>query len=332
MNRLISRIGSALVIVSVFLFALFLIIDFSFGSFLVCMFLPIGYILMAAGFHNECEKDRRVAANIGMVFSAIYAVLIFLVYYAQTTSVRLETLTEQARNVLDFRRLGLIFYYDLLGYGMMALSTFFIGFSIKPKTKCDKWLKALMLIHGFFFISCFFMPIFGVFAGKASNGETSNGGATALVIWCFYFLPIGVLAFLHFGKKKNACVVRALHHVSMKCKDKNLFEKAVSFYTEILGFKIKRRWAEGVMLVSGTAAIEIFCNGDGIAELGAIRHFALATDCVDELAAKVEKAGYEVFIKPKDIVIPSEPEFHAHIAFFYGPLGEQVELFCPENL
>ena len=127
-------------------------------------------------------------------------------------------------------------------------------------------------------------------------------------------------------------MIRAIDHVSMKCRDKALFEKAVGFYTEILGFKIKRRWAEGVMLVSGTAAIEIFCNGDGIAELGAIRHFALATDCVDELAAKVEKAGYEVFIKPKDIVIPSEPEFHAHIAFFYGPLGEQVELFCPENL
>ena len=39
----------------------------------------------------------------------------------------------------------------------------------------------------------------------------------------------------------------------------------------------------------------------------------------------------EVFIKPKDIAIPSNPEFHARMSFFYGPLGEQVELFNPEN-
>ena len=141
-----------------------------------------------------------------------------------------------------------------------------------------------------------------------------------------------IIAVKRLEKNASSCnVIRALHHVSMKCKDKNLFEKAVSFYTEILGFKIKRRWAEGVMLESGTADLEIFCNGEGIQSLGAVRHFALATDFVDELAAKVEEAGYEVFIKPKDIVIPSEPEFHARMAFFYGPLGEQVELFCERD-
>lgn len=122
-------------------------------------------------------------------------------------------------------------------------------------------------------------------------------------------------------------LISGIHHVSMKCDDKDVFEKAVAFYTEILGFTIKRRWAEGIFLQSGTACIEIFSNAAGIRELGAVRHFALATDKVDELAAKIETAGYEVFIKPKNIVIPSEPEFHARMAFFYGPLGEQVELF-----
>ena len=132
-------------------------------------------------------------------------------------------------------------------------------------------------------------------------------------------------------EKNNA--ITGFHHVSMKCKDPVLFEKAVSFYKDVLGFVEERRWPEGVMLISGDEAparLEIFCNGDGIRELGAVRHFALQTKIVDELAAKVEKAGYEVFIKPKDIVIPSNPEFHARMSFFYGPLGEQVELFNPE--
>ena len=137
---------------------------------------------------------------------------------------------------------------------------------------------------------------------------------------------------------KKSFAITGLHHISMKCKDQTLFEKPVLFYKEILGFEEERCWAEGVMLRSGgtesgesPARLEIFCNGDGIRELGAVRHFALQTKMVDELAAKVEAAGYEVFIKPKNIVIPSNPEFHARMSFFYGPLGEQVELFNPQE-
>lgn len=197
MNRSISKIGAAVVTVSVFLFAVCLITDFSFGSYFVCMFLPIGYIMMSAGFHYESDEDHKVAANVGMIFSAIYAMLIFLVYFAQTTNVRLDNMNEQAMKILDFKRGGLIFSYDLLGYGMMALSTFFIGMTIKTECKADKWLKNLMMIHGVFFIGCFIMPMTGVFS-EMSDGGTSIGGVVALVFWCIYFLPIGILAFLHF--------------------------------------------------------------------------------------------------------------------------------------
>lgn len=69
----------------------------------------------------------------------------------------------------------MLFNYDLLGYGMMALSTFFIGLSMNPISKADKWLKCLMMVHGVFFISCFIMPMTGVFTDMAS-GETGNGG------------------------------------------------------------------------------------------------------------------------------------------------------------
>ncbi len=200
MNKSIPKIGAAIVATSVFLFALCMIVDFPFGSYLVCMFLPIGYIMMAAGFQHECSDERQVAANIGMVFSAIYAVLIFLVYFAQTTSVRQEPLTEQAIRLLDYQRGGLLFNYDLLGYGMMALSTFFIGLSVEANSTADKWLKYLLMVHGVFFIGCFIMPMTGVFTSMAS-GETTSGGTVALLIWCIYFFPIGVLAYKHFTRK-----------------------------------------------------------------------------------------------------------------------------------
>lgn len=201
MNRSIPKIGAAVVSVSVFLFAVCLITDFSFGSYFVCMILPIGYIMMSAGFHHESDEEHKVAANVGMIFSAIYAVLIFLVYFAQTTNVRLDDMNEQAMKILDFKRGGLIFSYDLLGYGMMALSTFFIGLTIKAKSRADKWQKYLMMIHGVFFISCFIMPMTGVFS-EMSDGGTNMGGVIALVFWCIYFLPIGILAFIHFTTQK----------------------------------------------------------------------------------------------------------------------------------
>ena len=201
LNRTVPRIGAAVVAVTVFLFALCLIIDFTFGSYLVCMFLPIGYIMMAAGFHQESADDRKAVSMIGMVFSAVYAVLILLVYFAQTTSVHLGTLSEDALRILDFKRGGLIFNYDLLGYGMMALSTFFIGLSFQAGNKEEKWLRYLMMIHGIFFVGCFIMPMTGVITGMA-NGETSHGGVIALVCWCAYFLPIGILAYRHFGRQR----------------------------------------------------------------------------------------------------------------------------------
>ena len=199
LNKIISKVGSSIVTVTVFLFALFLIINFPTGYFFVCLILPIGFIMMTAGIQNECEGDRKVAANIGLILAAVYATFIMLVYFAQLTTVKNELLNEQAANLLVFGKFGLIFNYDLLGYGVMALSTFFTGLSMKPKNKTDKWLRALMLIHGVFYFSCTFMPMTGMFA-KMSSGGDGIGGRLALVVWCVYFLPIGILSFIHFAK------------------------------------------------------------------------------------------------------------------------------------
>ena len=200
LNKMLAKVGSAIVTVTVFLFAVFLIINFSMGSYFVCLILPIGFIMMTAGLHNECEDDRKVAANIGLILAAVYATFIMLVYFSQLTTVENEQLNEQAAKLLEFGKFGLIFNYDLLGYGVMALSTFFTGLSMKPNSKTDKWLKALMMIHGVFYFSCTFMPITGMFA-KMSSGGDGIGGRLALVAWCVYFLPVGILSFLHFKKR-----------------------------------------------------------------------------------------------------------------------------------
>ena len=202
MNRIIPKTGAAIVTVTVFLFAVCIITGFLFGSYLVCMFLPVGFIMMTAGFQHESGENARVSANIGMAFAAVYTVLILLVYYAQTTTVRLEELNGQASNILDYRQGGLLFNYDLLGYGMMALSTFFTGLAMKAENRTDRWLKRLLMIHGIFFPGCFIMPMTGMFTSMA-GGKTGIGGDIALLFWCLHFIPVGHLAWKHFSRREE---------------------------------------------------------------------------------------------------------------------------------
>lgn len=122
-------------------------------------------------------------------------------------------------------------------------------------------------------------------------------------------------------------LIKGIHHVSMKCVDRAEYKKTISFYRDILGILVVREWDNGIMLDTGSGIIEIFNDGEQRLNQGTIRHFAFATDDVDGCVEAVKKAGYEVFIEPKDIEIQSNPKFPARIAFCRGPLGEEIEFF-----
>lgn len=128
-------------------------------------------------------------------------------------------------------------------------------------------------------------------------------------------------------------LTKGVHHIALKCKGMEQFEKAVHFYRDLLGMEVVRSWGAapdcGIMLAIGSGSVmEIFSNADTELGQGAIRHFALATDDVDACAKVCAEAGYDVFMQPKDIVIGSEPPFPARIAFVTGPVGEEIEFFC----
>ena len=122
-------------------------------------------------------------------------------------------------------------------------------------------------------------------------------------------------------------MIKGIHHISMKCGTAEELAKVREFYIELLGLEVIREWAEGMMIDTGNGLLEIFTNADGTHCLGAIRHMALLTDDVDEIATKVKAAGYVLFIEPNDRDIPSDPVYPIRMAFCYGPLGEQVEFY-----
>ena len=95
---------------------------------------------------------------------------------------------------------------------------------------------------------------------------------------------------------------------------------------------IVREWgteeSPAAMVDTGAGLLEIFANGNEVPTEGALRHIAFETDNVDDCIECVRKAGYEITMEPKDIVIQSNPPYPARIGFCTGPVGESVEFFC----
>jgi len=129
--------------------------------------------------------------------------------------------------------------------------------------------------------------------------------------------------------------ITGIHHVSLFCCGEEELNKAVAFYRDLLGLPVCRTWGSGdeagAMLDTGSGIIEIFAKGKEKLPQGAIRHFALYTEQVDEYTEAMRAAGYEVLEGPKDLTIPSEPPLPLRVSFCVGPVGEEIEFFCEKK-
>lgn len=196
MNRKIGMFSCVINFVSIIGFAFSMLIGFNSGSYFCSMFIAFTFIPMMYSYAYFSETNCKLSGYISAGFATVYATIILLVYFAQLTTLRLDDLTEQTVKLLDFQQFGLFFNYDLLGYGIMALATFFAGLTINVQSTVDKWLKYLLLIHGMFFISGLILPMLGIF--KADSPAWI--GVVVLEIWCLYFSPISIFSFFYFSK------------------------------------------------------------------------------------------------------------------------------------
>lgn len=163
MNKKIGMYGSIANFFAVICFALSMLFGFNYGSYLSSMFIAFSFVPMMCGYAYFAEKEVKSAGYAAVAFAGIYTAIILLVYFAQLTTVRLNDLTQQAAILLDFQQCGLLFNYDLLGYAVMSLAAFFAGLTVTSRTKADRWLKYLLMVHGVFFISCLIAPLLGLF-------------------------------------------------------------------------------------------------------------------------------------------------------------------------
>ena len=226
MNGKLGMASSIINVCAVLAFALCNPFGYLFGCYLSSIFIAFSFVPMICAFAENGDARTKAAGNTAMIFAGMYAVIILLVYFAQLTAVRLETLNAQAASLIDYTKFGLFFNYDLLGYCFMALATFFAGMTISVKDnnhsgapeqkssifhklfargrritfkatkKTGIALKLLLMIHGVFAISCFIIPILGIFNNDMQDAEWI--GKAILEFWCLYFIPVGVLSYMYF--------------------------------------------------------------------------------------------------------------------------------------
>ena len=201
MDRKISLIGACVNFVGVLGFAVFMLTGPLSMCYITSILIAWGFIIMSCGFLRFGRSDAKVAAMCALAFAAMYAICNSVVYFAQVTAVANDALNEQAVKLLAFNQYGLMFDLDMLGYCFMAISTFFAGLTIDAKDRGDKWLKALLMIHGVFAFCCFIMPMLGLFSGDMEGAAWI--GTAILEFWCLYFMPVGILAFRYFSRKRQ---------------------------------------------------------------------------------------------------------------------------------
>lgn len=120
------------------------------------------------------------------------------------------------------------------------------------------------------------------------------------------------------------------HHIAIKASD---FEKSVAFYTEALGFVERHHWGEGdkrgILLDTGDGNyLEIFAGGTKNRKSDeCILHMAFRTNDVAQALEVARRAGAEVTIETKEVIMGDQPPIPIRIAFFKGPDGELIELF-----
>lgn len=187
---------------STVIFSITLLIDnMLFVSFGVCMVLSWSYVTLTCAFASQVHENKKAIAYAGMLFACIYAVFINLVYFTQLTTVYQQAASQDILKILTFTPGSWIFAFDIFGYGMMAVSTFFVGLTIIPDSRPDKWLKAMLMLHGLFAPICVVFPMLNLFNSTASVEAGNNIGMIALEGWSLFFIPIMILAARYFKKR-----------------------------------------------------------------------------------------------------------------------------------
>jgi hypothetical protein len=114
------------------------------------LLLGIAFPVLMTAIHYYVPKERKLFSHLGIVFAAIYSVLICMNYFIQLTLVVPHMLAGETASVqfLLFKPFDSFLYsVDILGYSFMSLSTLFAAFAFSNKDR-EKTVRAFMIANG----------------------------------------------------------------------------------------------------------------------------------------------------------------------------------------
>lgn len=199
MNRKLGLWSAVAVTAAVVAFGSLMLLRLDYGAYAASMAISWTYLLLVCSFYVAAGSNEKVAALAGVAFGTLYAGFVTCVYFIQLTSVLNQTASADNLALLTYQELGSpMFNLDLLGYGLMAVSTLFIGLTIVGTSLADRWLRLLLIVHGAFAPMCVVLPISNVF-GAMPSADGDATGVAVLLFWCVYFIPVGILSIYHFS-------------------------------------------------------------------------------------------------------------------------------------
>jgi hypothetical protein len=98
------------------------------------LFLGTSFAVLMVSVHYYAPEDKKVWSHAGLIFAAMYTILISINYYVQLTLVLPHLLrgeVESIRFLLFIPFDSFLYSVDILGYSFMSLSTLFAAFAFR---------------------------------------------------------------------------------------------------------------------------------------------------------------------------------------------------------
>ena len=180
------------------LFGIFIVLNNPMVYFITCLFLAMSVVVMAISLKSFVNIRKKVLAECAVLFGAMYAILVSMVYYTQIAIVLKGTLSTDLLMIVSDIPGSVFFYIDMFGYCFLCLATLFIAFAIEG----HKTLRGFLFAHSAIFIPTFLLPFMPIAFSTVEPAAGQVSGPLILVLWCAIFVPVCLLLARYFGKQQ----------------------------------------------------------------------------------------------------------------------------------
>jgi len=129
------------------------------------LLLGLCFVVLMISVHYVAAADRRIWSHVAVVFAAMYATLVSIVYYVQLAFVLPRLARGDAGDIelLIFEPFDSFLYaIDVFGYGLMSLATLFAA-AVFPNPGLERWIRWALIANGclipFLVLQMFYPPL-----------------------------------------------------------------------------------------------------------------------------------------------------------------------------